>query len=97
VPRAGDADVASYYVEGRYKITPQLFAGLRWNQQLFGDVDDATGRERAWDRDTWRVDVVTGYRFDRHLQTKMQYAHSHQIGARQQGEQLVALQLTLKF
>ena len=36
-------------------------------------------------------------RLDRHLQGKLQYAYSRQIGARQQGEQLVALQLTLKF
>ncbi len=97
VPRVGDADVASYYVESRYQVAPRLFAGLRWNQQLFGDVEDASGRERPWDRDMWRVDGVVGYRFDRHLQGKLQYGYSHQLGRRQQGEQLVAAQLTVKF
>jgi len=27
-----------------------------------------------WDRDIWRVDTALGYRFDRHLQGKLQYS-----------------------
>jgi plastocyanin len=54
-------------------------------------------KARAWDRDAWRVDTALGYRFDRHLQGKIQYSFTHQLGNLQQGEQLVAAQLTLKF
>lgn len=56
-----------------------------------------TGRDRAWDRDAWRVDTALGYRFNRHLQGKIQYSYFRQHGDLQQGEQLVAAQLTLKF
>jgi hypothetical protein len=36
VPNVGNADL-SYYLEAKYKITPQLFVALRWNQQLYGE------------------------------------------------------------
>jgi len=97
VPRVGDADSAAYYLEGRYKLTTALYGALRWNQQFFGDVPDGHGGDVAWDRDIWRVDAAVGYRLNRHLQTKLQYAYSHQQGRLQQGEQLVAAQVTLKF
>lgn len=95
--RTVDADTAAYYLEGRYKLAPALFAALRWNQQFFGDVPDGRGGERAWDRNAWRVDTALGYRFDRHLQAKLQYSVGQQAGHVQQGEQLVAAQVTLKF
>ena len=97
VPRAGDADTLAYYLEGRYALTPSLFAALRWNQQFFGDVADSSGDQHAWDRDAWRVDTALGYRFTRHVQAKLQYSYDRQRGDLQQGEQLVAAQLTLKF
>ncbi len=97
VPRVGGADTFVYYVEGRYKLTPRLFAALRWNQQLFGDVPNSVGDDRAWDRSGWRVDTAFTYRFGRHLQGKLQYSYFRQRGDVQQGEQLVAAQLTLKF
>jgi len=96
-PTSFDADTAAYYVEARYKLTPALFAALRWNQQFFGDVDDGLGPERPWDRDAWRAESAVGYRFDRHTQAKLQYGYSRQTGDVQQGEQLVAVQLTVRF
>ncbi len=92
-----DADTAAWYVEGRYKFTPEWFGALRWNQQVFGDVSDGRGGERAWDRNAWRVDTAVGYRFHRRLQAKLQYDVGQQAGRLQQGEQLVAAQLTLRF
>ena len=97
VPNVGDADSASYYIETRYKFTPQMWGGVRWNQQFFGTVPDGDGGERHWDRNGWRVDAALGYRFTRNIQAKAQYSYNHQAGAFQQGEQLVAGQLTLRF
>jgi hypothetical protein len=94
VPRIGNADTFAYYLEARYKITPQLFAALRWNQQLFGTVRDGTERTQ-WGGDTWRVDAAVGYRFTNYLQAKVQYSFT---GTEfEPGNNLVALQLTLKF
>ena len=48
-------------------------------------------------RDAWRLESALTYRFDRHLQAKLQYGHTRQRGDLQQSEQLVAAQLTVKF
>lgn len=90
--RTKDADALAYYLEARYRHGANLFTGVRWNQQLYGDVDDV-----PWDRDVWRVDTVVGWRFDRHWQVKLQYAFTDQVGRLQQGQQLVAAQVTLRF
>ena len=98
VPQIGNADSIAYYVEAKYKITPQLFGALRWNQQLFGTIRDDNGGSIPWSYDISRVDAALGYRFTNYLQIKLQYSFSHQQHAElQEGEQLVGAQLTLKF
>ena len=95
VPRIGNADTFSYYFEAKYKITPQFFAALRWNQQLFGTIRDEDERTK-WGNDIWRIDAALGYRFTNYLQGKVQYSLSQQNSA-QEGEHLVAVQLTAKY
>jgi len=97
VPTVGDADTLSYYIESRYKITPQLFVAGRWNQQLYATVPTGGWGPQPWGNDIWRVDAALGYRFTNYLQVKIQYSFSRQDAAVQQGEQLVAGQLTIKF
>ena len=97
VPNVGNADTIAYYLESRYKFTPKLFGALRWTQQFFDDVKNAAGAAVPWDRDVWRAEAAFGYRFTRHIQTKLQYSYSQQKGKQEQGEQMAAAQLTLKF
>ena len=95
VPRIGNADTFSYYLEAKYKITSQLFGALRWNQQLFGTVRDEESRAK-WGNDICRVDAALGYRFTDYLQLKLQYSFSRQQSI-EEGEHLFAGQLTAKF
>ena len=104
VPNVGNANIFSYYLEAKYKITPQLFTAVRWNQQVFGDVKEVEiedgERETDWVRwgnDVWRVDAAVGYRFTNYLQGKVQYSFKHEDAPIQAGEQLVAVQVTIKF
>ena len=97
VPNVGDADTVAYYIEAKYKFTAQVFGALRWNQQFFGEIPDGAGGQTAWDREAWRIDATLGCRLTRHLQGKFQYGYNHQNGSSQQGEQLLAGQLTVKF
>jgi hypothetical protein len=97
VPNVENADCVAYYLEAKYKLTPEFFVAMRWNEQLFSKVDNGSGREIPWDRDIWRIDSALGYRFDRHLQAKLQYGLGRQSGRLQQGEQLVATQVTVRF
>jgi hypothetical protein len=94
VPRIGNADTFAYYLEAKYKMTAQLFAALRWNQQLFGTIRDEDHHAK-WGNDIWRVDAALGYRFTNYLQGKLQYSFSQESA--QTAGHLVATQLTLKF
>ena len=95
VPRVGNADTFSYYFEAKCKITPQLFCARRSNQQLFGTVRDED-HSAKWGNDIWRIDAALGYRFTDYLQGKVQYSFSHEDSL-QEGDNLFAAQLTLKF
>ena len=95
VPRIGNADTFAYYLEAKYKITPQLFAALRWNQQLFATIRNEDRRAK-WGNDIERIDAALGYRFTNYLQGKFQYSFSHQ-DSHQEGEHLFSTQFTLKF
>lgn len=89
VPKVGRLDALTYYLEAKYKFTPQLFGALRWNQQLFARLDGSQP-------DTGRIDTAVGYRFTAHLQLKVQY--SFQGGSPLFGRgSTVATQWTLRF
>jgi hypothetical protein len=97
VPNLGGVQTAAYYLEAKYKINADWFVAGRWNQQFFEKIPNAAGMDERWDRDAWRAETALGYRFSRHLQTKLQYGYNHQNGPIQQGEQFVAIQMTMKF
>lgn len=97
VPNVGNADSVAYYAEAKYKITSGLYAAARWNQELFGNISDGVGGQESWGNDMYRIDLALGNRFTRHLQAKLQYSFGHRNRALQQGEQLVAAQITVKF
>lgn len=97
VPNIGDAECVFYYLEAKYKITPRIFAALRWNQSFFGDVPDVTGGSAQWDRDAWRADISLGCRVSRHVQAKIQYSIGDKSGRDAEGDQLLATQLTIRF
>jgi hypothetical protein len=97
VPRVGNADTFAYYLEVKYKITPQLFGALRWNQQLFATVPDGAGGVAPWGHDIWRVDVALGYRITAHAQIKLQYSLQHERAAACGLGHLVAAQFTVRF
>jgi len=98
VPNIGHADTLAYYIEAKYKFTPQLFGALRWNQQLYGKIDagDEFGRT-PWGDDTWRADVALTYRFSPHTQLKLQYSLQNPESATEDLSNLFAAQFTLRF
>ncbi len=97
IPGVGDADTQAYYVEAKYKFTPQFFGALRWNQQLFSDLAGMPGATGPWSRNLWRVDVGPGYRFTAHTQVKLQFSVQHQDSDTGSWDDLSAVQLTTRF
>jgi hypothetical protein len=97
VPRAGDADVLAYYLEGKYEITPQLFGALRWNQEMFAGGRDAGGEPVARAHDIWRAEAAVTYRFTAHTQLKLQYSLAEGDFVSERLNGTFAAQLTIRF
>ena len=97
VPRVGNADTFAYYIEAKYKFTPQFFGALRWNQQLFGTISDGYGHNVHWSPDLERIDVAATYRFTPHAQLKLQYSFQHETTAPSDNNHLFAAQFTVRF
>ena len=97
IPAVGDARTFAYYVEAKYKFTPQIFGALRWNQQFFGNVSSGAGQNSPWGRDTWRIDVAPTYRLAAHVQLKLQYSLLHEDLSSRTWSHLLASQLTVRF
>lgn len=96
VPNVGNADVYSYYIEGKYKISPRFFTALRWGQQFYNKVDTPAGPAK-WDNDVLRTDAAFGIRFDQHTQLKLQYTYQYQDAGFQDGTQQLAAEATIRF
>lgn len=73
IPRLGDGNSFGYFIEARYKITPQLIGAIRWNQQFFDDVSTGAGGQVQWSPDVSRVELAATYRFTEHLHLKLEY------------------------
>jgi predicted porin len=97
VPRVGDADTLAYYIEAKYKITPQLFGALRWNQQLFNKIHVGTGERIRWSQDLVRIEAAAGYRFTSHTQLKLQYSFERETSGLGNDNHLLAAQFTARF
>ena len=96
IPNVGDADTLAYYVEAKYKFTPQFFGALRWNEQRFATIPDR-GKRTRWGHDVWRIDVAPTYRFTPHTQLKFQYSLQHGDSAPRQTTRTMAVQAVVRF
>ncbi len=97
VPRVGNADTFAYYLETKYKFTPQLFGALRWNQQIFSKIDNGTGGSIRWSRNLAKIDLAAGYRFTSHMQLKMQYSFQQETTGGDESNHIFAAQFTVRF
>ncbi len=97
IPRIADVDTVAYYLEAKYRFTPQFSGAVRWNQQWFDDVTNRAGQTLGWGRQTWRIDVAPTYRLTTQVQLKLQYSLQHDRPARERYTQSLAAQLTVRF
>jgi hypothetical protein len=97
VPLVGNADTFAYYLEAKYRFTPQFFGALRWNEQVFAGVPDGAGGRASWGNDLWRIDAALGYRFTAHTQLKLQYSVQHEDSGPRDLGHTIAAQFTLRF
>ncbi len=97
VPNVGNADVLAYYLEARYQLAPQLYGALRWNQELYGRINDGLGGSAPWGRDICRADLALGYRLSPRMQVKLQLSLQHEEHALQDVGYTLAGQFTIRY
>ncbi len=97
VPNVGNADTLAWYLEAKYKFTPEFFAALRWNQQLFNTIPNDLGGFSQWGRDVWRIDFALGYRFNPNMQLKLQHSLEHETSGPRGYRNVFAAQFTMRF
>src|SRR5947208_13060844 len=97
VANVGDADTFAYYVEAKYKFTPQFFGALRWNQQLFAAINDGYGHNDHWSPELGRIDIAATYRFATHAHLKLQYSFQHETTALGDRSHLLAAQFNFRL
>jgi hypothetical protein len=73
IPLLEDGCTFGYFLELKYKFTPQLFGALRWNQQFFNDISDGAGGNVQFAPDISRIEIAGTYRFTAHTQLKLEY------------------------
>lgn len=96
LPVGGDADSFAYYIEAKYKFTPQLFGAVRWNQQFFDEIQAYGEPAFPWWHDISRIDTALIYRLTAHTQLKVQYNLQHEKERGGYGHTF-ATQLTIRF
>ena len=94
VPRVGDADLVTAFVEVRYKVAPRWWLAGRWNRTMFDEVEGST---RSWDRHLTRIDIGVGFRQDANLLFKLEYNRGQQSGGNVNGRDQLAVQAVLTF
>jgi hypothetical protein len=97
IPSVGNADTEAYYVETKYKFTPQFFGALRWNQQFFSTLPVSPTAGTRWSRNVMRIDIGPGYRPTPHTQVKLQFSVERQDADLSPWSDLVAVQFTARF
>ena len=97
IPRLGEADVFAYYLELKYKFTPQLFGAMRWNQEFFDSGTDPAGESIAHAHNVSRVDLAFGYRFTAHTLLKLQYSIAKGDFVSDDTKGTFAAQFTVRF
>ncbi|MFC1476900.1 hypothetical protein ACFL6L_00360 [candidate division KSB1 bacterium] len=69
--------VNAYFVEGKYKITPRIFAAARYGELLFSEIEDpATGAGTPWDYNISRLEAGVGYKYTRSMVIKGVIQHN---------------------
>lgn len=97
IPRIAYVDMMTYYLEAKYRFTPQFSGAIRWNQQWFDDVTSQAGQTLGAGRQTWRIDVAPTYRMTNQAQLKLQYSLQQDRPARERCTQSLSAQLTVRF
>jgi hypothetical protein len=96
-PLVEDLDLWAGYVEAKRTILPGLFGAARLGRMQFGEIEDAAGESRRWDRTSTRAELGAGYFFTRNMLLKATGQLNFQSGGREPDDDLLMVQWVLTF
>jgi hypothetical protein len=88
---------AAAWVEGRYRITPRVYAAGRLDRLVFSRIAPPGGRPLSWDAPVTRVEAGAGYYLQRNLVAKVVYQYNWRDGGRELERGYPAAQLLYWF
>jgi hypothetical protein len=83
-------------IEGRYKISPGLYAAARYDHLTFSQVTGAL-RQDEWDAPVSRIEIGGGYSLQRNVTLKVAYQHNTRQTTRAGAADAGAIQLVYWF
>jgi hypothetical protein len=103
-PGRDHRNIYYYYVEGLQHLVTKLYGAARWSQIEapggYPVLADSTDFPGASTRDLWRLSLGLGYRFNDHLELKIEYAFEQgrqSSGAPRDHENLFGVEAAFKF
>jgi hypothetical protein len=97
VPRIGESlSATALSVEGRYTISPGLYAAARADRLAFSDVR-GTALTAPWDANVSRLEAGIGYSVTRHVIVKTSYQYNRRDGGYVRRAHYAAAQLLVWF
>ncbi len=88
--------VLGWYIEGRYRLLPQLYAAARVDHLGFGTIA-GTLRSETWDANVTRTEAGLGYYLQRNVILKGAWQHNTRDGGRLHRNDLGSVQLLYWF
>jgi hypothetical protein len=95
-PSGLDLDALAVWVEGRYKLTPRIFAGVRVDRLGFSDIQTNTAL-LPWDAPVNRIETAIGYSLQRNLTARIGVQHNHRDAGRVRNRTYFSAQLAHWF
>jgi hypothetical protein len=87
------------WIEGRYRLTPRIFAGVRADTLGFSKITGTLfqGRPTPWDAPVQRVEAVAGYYFQRNLVARLGVQKNWRDAGRVRERTYISAQLSYWF
>jgi predicted porin len=94
---ATDLDARAWWIEGRYRFSPRIFAAARFDRLVFSEIPTDEGGRLSWDAPVWRIEGNMGYYLRRNLVARLAVQHNDRDGGRVHRRTYVSGQLAYWF
>lgn len=87
------ASLSSYFIEGKYKITPRLYTSTRFGQVLYDNLKLDNGTSFSWNYDISRIETGIGYKINRKAIIKGVWQYNYFSDSPLKNQNFIAIQI----